>query len=95
MKKKEREVYASNGYLRGTWPPFRHNPLALIRVTNVLVKSHILAYKKMKAANAGIFAVQILAITDENLSRRLADYKEQLEKSVEEKSRKISAQPDP
>jgi len=51
----EPEVYASNGYLRGTWPPFRHNPLALIRVTNVLVKSHILAYKKMKAANAGIF----------------------------------------
>ncbi len=44
---------------------------------------------KSGAANAGIFAVEILAMTDESLVKKLADYKEQLEKSVAEKSRKI------
>ena len=41
------------------------------------------------ATNAAVFAVQILALGDERLARRLADYKDQLEKSVAEKSKKI------
>ena len=41
------------------------------------------------ATNAAVFAVQILALGDERLARRLADYKDQLEKSVAEKSRKV------
>ena len=44
---------------------------------------------KSGATNAGIFAVQILALSDENLARKLGEYKEQLEKTVAEKSRKV------
>src|SRR5689334_12031302 len=44
---------------------------------------------KSGATNAGIFAVQVLALSDDGLMRKLADYKEQLEKAVAEKSRKI------
>jgi phosphoribosylaminoimidazole carboxylase PurE protein len=44
---------------------------------------------KSGATNAGIFAVQILALGDETLTRKLSDYKEQLEKAVAEKSRKV------
>jgi phosphoribosylaminoimidazole carboxylase PurE protein len=44
---------------------------------------------KSGATNAAIFAVQILALGDENLTRKLSEYKEQLEKSVAEKSRKV------
>jgi len=36
-----------------------------------------------------VFAVQILALGDERLAGRLAEYKDQLEKSVAEKSKKI------
>ena len=41
------------------------------------------------ATNAAVFAVQILALGDERLAGRLAEYKDQLEKSVAEKSKKI------
>jgi len=41
------------------------------------------------ATNAAVFAVQILALGDERLARRLAEYKDQLENSVAEKSRKV------
>ena len=44
---------------------------------------------KSGATNAGIFAVQILATADERLTRKLTEYKAQLEKSVAEKSRKV------
>src|SRR2546430_15785227 len=44
---------------------------------------------KSGATNAGIFAVQILALNDEKLARKLAEYKDQLEKSVAEKSRRV------
>jgi phosphoribosylaminoimidazole carboxylase PurE protein len=44
------------------------------------------------ATNAGIFAVQILALQDDSLMRRLIEYKEQLEKSLAEKSRKVAAE---
>jgi phosphoribosylaminoimidazole carboxylase PurE protein len=47
---------------------------------------------KSGATNAGLFAVQILAVADEKLMNRLVEYKEQLEKSVAEKSRKVSDQ---
>ena len=44
---------------------------------------------KSGATNAGMLAVQILALGDEKLAKRLADYKDQLEKSVAEKSKKV------
>jgi phosphoribosylaminoimidazole carboxylase PurE protein len=47
---------------------------------------------KSGATNAGIFAVQILALGDEKLTGKLREYKEQLEKTVAEKSRKVQEQ---
>ena len=47
---------------------------------------------KSGATNAAFFALQILALGDEKLARKLAEYKEQLEKAVAEKSRKVSEQ---
>ena len=47
---------------------------------------------KSGATNAGIFAVQVLALGDEQLTRKLTEYKEQLEKTVAEKSRKVQEQ---
>jgi phosphoribosylaminoimidazole carboxylase PurE protein len=44
---------------------------------------------KSGATNAGFFAVEILALSDEKLTRKLVEYKEQLEKTVAEKSRKV------
>jgi phosphoribosylaminoimidazole carboxylase PurE protein len=44
---------------------------------------------KSGATNAGIFAVQILALSDERLTAKLSDYRTQLEKSVAEKSKKV------
>ena len=44
---------------------------------------------KSGATNAGLFAVQILAVGDEKLAKKLAEYKEQLEKSVAEKSKRV------
>lgn len=47
---------------------------------------------KSGATNAGIFAVQILALEDEKLMKRLVAYKDQLEKSVAENSKKMQEQ---
>ncbi len=44
---------------------------------------------KSGATNAGIFAVQMLALSDEKLSQRLVEYKTQLEKAIAEKSKKV------
>src|SRR5262245_50152539 len=44
---------------------------------------------KSGATNAGILAVQILAVSDERLSAKLVDYKSQLERSVAEKSKRL------
>jgi phosphoribosylaminoimidazole carboxylase PurE protein len=44
---------------------------------------------KSGAMNAGFFAVQILAVSDNNLAGKLAEYKIQLEKTVAEKSKKV------
>ena len=47
---------------------------------------------KSGATNAGILAVQILAVADEKLTKRMMEYKEQLEKSVAEKSKRVQEQ---
>ena len=47
---------------------------------------------KSGATNAGIFAVQVLALEDEKLMKRLVEYKEQLEQRVAEKSKRIVEQ---
>jgi phosphoribosylaminoimidazole carboxylase PurE protein len=45
---------------------------------------------KSGATNAGILAVQILALSDPSLTQRLVDYKAQLEQAVAEKSRRVT-----
>jgi 5-(carboxyamino)imidazole ribonucleotide mutase len=47
---------------------------------------------KSGATNAGIFAVQILALEDKKLMQRLVDYKQNLERSVAETSKKVQEQ---
>jgi phosphoribosylamine--glycine ligase len=47
------------------------------------------AVGKPGAANAGILAVQILAVADPVLAGKLADYKAQMAAKVEEKARKL------
>jgi phosphoribosylaminoimidazole carboxylase PurE protein len=44
---------------------------------------------KSGATNAGIFAVQLLALSDQKLAAKLVEYKDQLERTVAEKSKKI------
>jgi phosphoribosylaminoimidazole carboxylase PurE protein len=44
------------------------------------------------ARNAGVLAAQILALQDEGLRDRLVAFKEELERSVEEKDRKLTAE---
>jgi phosphoribosylaminoimidazole carboxylase PurE protein len=44
---------------------------------------------KSGATNAAIFAVQVLALGDARLTQKLAEYKEKLEKTVAEKSKKV------
>lgn len=44
---------------------------------------------KSGATNAGLFAVQLLALSDEKLTQRLAEYRENLEKSIADKSKKV------
>lgn len=44
---------------------------------------------KFGAANAGLLAVEILALGDESLSQKLIEYKAKLELTVAEKSKKV------
>jgi 5-(carboxyamino)imidazole ribonucleotide mutase len=44
------------------------------------------------AKNAGVLAAQILALHDGGLRDRLVAFKEELERSVEEKDRKLTAE---
>jgi phosphoribosylaminoimidazole carboxylase PurE protein len=44
---------------------------------------------KSGATNAGIFVVEILALADQGLAHRLAEYKSGLEQAVAEKSNKV------
>ena len=46
---------------------------------------------KSGATNAGILAVQILALTDDALAQKLATYKKGLEVSVAERSKRLAA----
>src|SRR5678815_5544369 len=46
---------------------------------------------KSGATNAGILAVQIIALADEALAAKLTEYKAKLEVTVAEKSKKVSA----
>jgi len=47
---------------------------------------------KSGATNAGILAVQILALADESLATKLMEYKAKFEVSVAEKSNKVAAE---
>ncbi|MEK7567528.1 MAG: glycoside hydrolase family 1 protein [Patescibacteria group bacterium] len=47
-------VFSTNGYIRGNWLPFKHNPLQFLFVINRLIKSHNLAYVEMKKMNSNI-----------------------------------------
>ena len=49
------------------------------------------AIGKPGATNAGILAAQILALSDDSVAKKMADHKRKLERSVEEKSRKLKA----
>jgi 5-(carboxyamino)imidazole ribonucleotide mutase len=49
------------------------------------------AIGKAGAANAGILAAQMLAISDEGLTKKLTDHKQKLASGVEEKSKKLKA----
>lgn len=44
----EPNVWASNGYMRGNWPPFGKNPLRMLKVLKRLAKSHIEIYEYIK-----------------------------------------------
>jgi len=44
---------------------------------------------KFGAANAGLLAVEMLALGDESLSQKLVEYKAKLEQTVAEKSKKV------
>ena len=48
-----------------------------------------MAIGKPGARNAGILAVQILALADAGLSKKLAEYKQDMAAKVEEKARKL------
>ena len=45
-------VWASESYLHGRWPPFTKNYISYVRVIVSLIKSHKLAYKKIKELNS-------------------------------------------
>lgn len=47
------------------------------------------AIGKPGATNAGILAAQIMGLSNERLAKKLAEYKEKLANSVEEKSKKL------
>ena len=47
-------VVSGIGYHRGKWPPFKKNKLMTYRVINNLIKSHNLAYTKIKEKNPNL-----------------------------------------
>lgn len=51
-----------------------------------------MAVGKAGATNAGVFAAQILATSNDQIARKLAAYKEKLERGVEEKNRRLGQQ---
>lgn len=51
-----------------------------------------MAIGKAGAKNAGLLAVQILALSDANLTRKMEQYKKDMAKEVEAKNRKLQAE---
>lgn len=51
-----------------------------------------MAVGKAGATNAGVFAAQILATSNDQIARKLEAYKEKLERGVEEKNRRLGQQ---
>ena len=49
-----------------------------------------MAIGKAGARNAGVFAAQILALTDNQIAERLMDYRREMAESVESKANKLS-----
>jgi len=47
-------VYAGGGYLRGQWPPFRHNPIVYLRVISNLIRAHIIAAQEIKKVDTSL-----------------------------------------
>jgi len=45
-------VWASAGYLKANWPPFRMNPFSFLKIISQLIKAHNLAFKKIKAISS-------------------------------------------
>jgi len=52
----------------------------------------VMAVDKPGARNAAIYAAEIIALSDARLARRLRDHKQQLERSVAEKSARVRQQ---
>ena len=50
-----------------------------------------MAVGKAGAKNAGVFAVQILALSNKKIAEKLSKYKKQLAKEVAEKSKKVNS----
>ncbi len=44
----EPEIYSTESYLQGVWPPQKKNPLAYLRVQRHMIKAHRAAYKVIK-----------------------------------------------
>lgn len=47
-------VWASIGYVRGAWPPFKTNPIQFLRLTGRLAHAHNEAYVEMKKVKSNI-----------------------------------------
>lgn len=47
-------VYIGQGFSYSVWPPFKRNLLILIRVSNKLIMSHNLVYKRIKQINKNL-----------------------------------------
>lgn len=68
-------VYASQGYFRGIWPPFKKNIFKFMKVVDNLAMSHNVAYQKIKfvqpLAQVGIAKHQINFEANSNPANRL------------------------
>lgn len=47
----EPEIFSSNSYLKGIWPPQKKNIFSYIKTLGNLIRAHRLAYKKIKKIN--------------------------------------------
>lgn len=47
-------VWATHGYLKKSWPPFKKNLFTFITVQSSLVRSHVAAYEKIKKNNQNL-----------------------------------------